>query len=393
MKIRFHLAVTLVAALLPGSIGWAQGVPTPAVVMALPLAKHIVQWDEYTGRFEAVQRVEVRPRVTGYLQSIHFVDGAQVQKGDLLFSIDPRPYEIAVQQARADVIRTQAEVARSSLDYARAEQLVKSATTTVRELDQRKANFDTARAQEMSAEAALRNAELNLEWCSVAAPVDGRISDRKVDVGNLVVGEGNATLLTTIVSQHPIHFVFDAAEADYIRYVRMSRAGQRPSSRDTANPVEVKLADEQAWLHKGRMDFVDNEVNAHTGTIRGRAVFDNQDGFFVPGTFGRLRLFGGFADVLLVPDAAVVSDQAEKIVFTVGADNIVAARPVTLGGLVYGLRAVMAGLSAQDRVIVEGLANPFVRPGAPVRPTNSVIVAAADEEAQSPPDPARRPPP
>ncbi len=366
----------------------AQGVPTPVVDVAHPLARHIVQWDEYTGRFEALQRVEVRPRVTGYLQQIHFTDGAQVHKGDLLFTIDPRPYEIAVQQARADVLRTQAEVTRSSTDFGRAQQLVKTATATVRDLDQRRANFDTARAQELSAEASLRNAELNLEWCSVTAPVDGRISDRKVDVGNLVAGEGNATLLTTIVSQSPIHFVFDAAEADYIHYVRMSRSGERPSSRDAPNPVQVRLADETAWSHDGHMDFVDNEVDAHTGTIRGRAVFDNKDGFFVPGTFGRMRLFGGYADVLLVPDASIVSDQAQKIVFAVAADGMVVAKPVVLGGLAFGLRAVVGGLSAGDRVIVGGLANPFVRPGATVQAKDIAMAAAADEEAMTPPAPS-----
>jgi RND family efflux transporter MFP subunit len=382
-----------IGTLLPGVLLYAsapaQGIPAPVVEVAHPLARHIVQWDEYTGRFEAVQRVEVRPRVSGYLEQIHFVDGAQVHKGDLLFTIDTRPYEIAVEQARADVLRTQAEVARSATDYGRAQQLVKTATTTVRDLDQRRANFDTARAQEMSAEASLHSAELNLEWCSVTAPVDGRISDRKVDVGNLVVGEGNSTLLTTIVSATPIHFVFDAAEADYFHYVRMSRTGARPSSRDAPNPVQVRLADENTWTHDGHMDFVDNEVNARTGTIRGRAVFDNKDGFFIPGTFGRMRLFGGYADVLLVPDASVVSDQAQKIVFTVGADGTVAAKPVVLGGLAYGLRAVVGGLSSTDQVIVAGLANPFVRPGAAVQAKDGTIIAAADEEAITPPDSAR----
>jgi RND family efflux transporter MFP subunit len=362
----------------------AQGMPTPVVTVAHPLPKHITQWDEYTGRFEAVQRVEVRPRVSGYLTQIHFIDGAIVHKGDVLFTIDPRPYEIAVQSARADVIRTQSEVARSSVDFERAQQLVKTATATVRDLDQRRTNFQTAQAQEMSAEAALHNAELNLEWTQVTAPVDGRISDRKVDVGNLVSGTGDATLLTTIVSQDPIHFIFDAAEADYIHYVRMSRAGERPSSRDKPNPVLVRLADETNWTHEGHMDFVDNEVNARTGTIRGRAVFDNKDGFFIPGTFGRLRLFGGYADVLLVPDASIVSDQAQKIVFAVGKDGVVVAKPVTLGALAYGLRAVLSGLSADDEVITGGLANPFVRPGSPVEAKLSTLKPSADEDDATP---------
>ncbi len=374
------------AALWPAAPARAQGaMPPPPVVVAAPLAKRIVQWDEYTGRFEAVQRVDVRPRVSGYIDTISFTDGAIVNKGDVLFSIDPRPYEIAVQQARAEVMRTQALVARSVTDYARAQTLVKSATVTLRDLEQRHADLDTNRASELAAEAALRNAELNLEWTKVTAPIGGRISNRKVDAGNLVTGTGEATLLTTIVTLDPIYFVFDAAEADYIRYVRMSRAGERPSSRDAANPVQVRLADETAWTHNGKMNFVDNEVSAHSGTIRGRAVFENKDNFFIPGTFGRMRLYGGTLDVLLVPDAAVVSDQAQKILLTVGADNMVVPKPVTLAGISYGLRAVTGGLSPQDKVIIGGLANPFVRPGAPVQPTAGEIKATEDEADNLPP--------
>jgi RND family efflux transporter MFP subunit len=381
-------AVLLVLCALGGGARGQSGVPIPAVAVANPLAKHIVQWDEYTGRFEAVQRVEIRPRVSGYIEQVNFTDGAIVHQGDVLFTIDPRPYQIAVDQARADVLRAQAEVQRSSTDYARAEELVKSATATVRDRDQRRANFDTARAQEMSAEAALRNAELNLEWTKVTAPLTGRISDRKVDAGNLVSGSGDATLLTTIVSLDPIYFTFEAAEADYVHYVRMSRAGKRPSSRDAPNPVEVRLADEAGWPHEGHMNFVDNAVDEHSGTIRGRAVFDNKDGFFVPGTFGRMRLFGGYADVLLVPDAAIFSDQAEKIVYVLGPDNVVLGKPVTLGDLAYGLRAITAGLAPADKVIVSGFANPFVRPGAKVVPSAGTITAAADEGAAIPPETA-----
>jgi membrane fusion protein, multidrug efflux system len=350
------------------------GPPAPQVTVAAPLARRIAQWDEYTGRFEAVQRVEVRPRVSGYIDRIHFSDGAIVAKGDVLFTIDPRPYEIAVEQARADVVRNRAQVQQAAVDFGRAQELVKTAAATVRELDQRRATLDVDRAQLMSAEASLRNAELNLEWTRVTAPITGRISDRKVDVGNLVSGAGEATLLTTIVTLDPIHFVFEAAETDYIRYTRLNAAGQRPSSRDVQNPVQVRLTDETDWTHTGRMNFVDNEVNAHSGTIRGRAIFDNKDYFFAPGTFGRLRLFGGFKDVLLVPDGAIVSDQARKILFAVSPDDKVVARPVTLGGTAFGLRAVTAGLAPDDKVIIGGLANPFVRPGAAVKTAPGEIV-------------------
>jgi RND family efflux transporter MFP subunit len=317
--------------------------------------------------------VEVRPRVSGYIAEINFTDGAIVAKGDVLFTIDRRPYEIALDEANAGVMRNQAQVQQAAIDYARAQELVKTAATPVRELDQRRATLDVDRAQLMAAEASLRNAELNLEWTRVTAPIPGRISDRKVDVGNLVSGASEPTLLTTIVTLDPIHFVFEAAEADYIRYTRLNASGQRSSSRATQNPVQVRLSDETEWTHMGRMNFVDNEVNAHSGTIRGRAVFDNKDDFFAPGTFGRLRLFGGTMDLLLVPDGAVVSDQARKIVFAVGTDSKVAAKPVTLGPIALGLRAVTAGLAPDDKVIIGGLANPFVRPGAVVKPTPGEI--------------------
>jgi RND family efflux transporter MFP subunit len=272
------------------------------------------------------------------------------------------------------VVRAKAQVVLDEADYERAAQLVKTAATPVRELDQRKANLDIARAREMAAEAALHTAELNLEWSEVRAPIGGRISDRRVDPGNLVAGGQNgATLLTTIVSLDPIYFVFDGSEADYIRYARLSVGGQRGSSRDTPNPVRVQLADETDWPHQGVMDFVDNEISAHSGTIRGRAIFENKDGFLTPGTFGRLRLYGGPLDALLIPDAAVVSDQAHKVVLTVGEDNKVVGRPVTLGGMARGLRVVASGLSPTDRVVVGGLANPFVRPGATVEAREGAV--------------------
>jgi RND family efflux transporter MFP subunit len=345
---------------------WPQSGP-PEVTVARPLASRVAQWDEFTGRFEAMERVDVRPRVSGYIDQVHFRDGSIVKQGDLLFTIDQRPFQLAVDSAQADVIRTKAQVVLDEADYERAVQLVKTAATPVRELDQRKANLDIARAQQMAAEAEQHTAQLNLEWSEVRAPISGRVSDHRVDPGNLVAGgQTGATLLTTIVKLDPIYFVFDGSEADYIRYSRLSVDGQRGSSRDTPNPVKVQLADETDWPHSGVMNFVDNEINAHSGTIRGRAIFDNKDHFLTPGTFGRLRLYGGPLDALLIPDAAVVSDQAHKVVLAVGDDNKVIAKPVTLGGLARGLRVVASGLEPGDRVVIGGLANPFVRPGAVV---------------------------
>jgi RND family efflux transporter MFP subunit len=367
--------------------GWccaavAQNRPV-TVTVAAPLARKVVQWDEYTGRFEASERVAVRPRVSGYIDKVHFADGADVKQGDLLFTIDRRPFEIAVDSARADLVRAQAQVTLNQMDYQRAQELVKSAATTVRDLDQRKANLDTAQAQVLSAQAALRNAELNLEWTEVRAPISGRVSDRRVDSGNLVTGgQDGANVLTTIVRLDPIYFVFEGSEADYIRYTRLNSKGQRPSSRVAPNPVRVQLADETGWPHAGRMDFVDNEVNARNGTIRGRAVLDNHDLFLSPGTFGRLQLYGGTVDALLIPDKAIVSDQARKVAFTVGPDNKIVAKPVTLGGFALGLRVITAGLQPADRVVVDGLANPFVRPGAVVSPEAGEIKAQQDQTAE-----------
>jgi membrane fusion protein, multidrug efflux system len=225
-------------------------------------------------------------------------------------------------------------------------------------------------------EAVLKQAELNLAWTEVRAPISGRISDRRVDAGNLVSGgQTGATLLTVIVSIDPIHFVFDASEADYLRYERLDAAGARQSSRYIPNPVAVRLADENDYRHHGRMDFVDNALNPKTGTIRGRAIFDNKDGLLTPGYFGRLRLFGGQHDGLLVPDSAIASDQASKIVFAVADDGTVAAKRVELGPIVDGLRVIRSGLAPTDRIVIEGLQR--ARPGQKVKAEDGKIEAPA----------------
>jgi membrane fusion protein, multidrug efflux system len=370
-----RLAVAAAWLLTLGTAASAQGgPPSPQVTIAKPLASRVAQWDEFTGRFEAIERVDVRPRVSGYIDQVNFRDGSIVSQGDLLFTIDQRPFKLAVQSAEADVERAKAQVVLDEADYQRAQELVKTAATPVSVLDQRRANLDIARAQQLSAEAALSNARLNLEWSEVRAPIGGRVSDRRVDPGNLVAGgQTGATLLTTIVKLDPIYFVFDGSEADYIRYARLATEGSRGSSRDTPNPVKVQLADETDWPHSGVMNFVDNEINAHSGTIRGRAIFDNKDDFLVPGTFGRLRLYGGPLDALLIPDAAIVSDQAHKVVLTVGSDNKVVGKPVTLGGMARGLRIVASGLLPSDHVVIGGVANPFVRPGAVVEAREGAI--------------------
>lgn len=350
--------------------------PAPEVVVSRPLARTIPNWDEYTGRFEPLKQVEVRARVSGALEKINFTDGQFVKAGDVLFVIDQRPYQIAVDSARAELARAQAQAAMSSRDYARAQEMTQGRTITARDVDQRRASSDIAKAQVLSAEAALRNAELNLEWTQVRAPISGRVSDRRVDPGNLVQGgQAGATLLTTIVTLDPIHFVFDASEADYIRYARAAER-RKELSHELKNPVSVRLADETEWTRSGVMDFLDNQINRRSGTIRGRAVFDNKDYFLTPGAFGRLRLFSGDVAALLIPDAAIVSDQTSKTVLVVSDDNKVIAKSVALGPIHRGIRVIQSGLDAKDRIVIGGLANPMVRPGASVRPKEGEIKEA-----------------
>ncbi|WP_439541791.1 efflux RND transporter periplasmic adaptor subunit [Hyphomicrobium sp.] len=357
---------------------FAQAPPAPKVTVAQPIAKHITTWDEYSGRFEAVETVEVRPRVSGFVDKVHFKDGQIVKAGDQLFTIDPRPFEIAVESARAETGRAKATVALAMSEVERAAPLVKSGAVTERDFTQRSANLSVTEAQLQVAEANLKNAELNLEWTVVKAPISGRISDRKVDIGNLVIGGAQGTtLLTTIVSLDPIHFLFDVSESDYLRYARLATSGKRASSRDNSNPVRIRLSDETDWTHEGAMDFVDNQLNPRSGTMRGRAIIDNKEQLFAPGIFARLRLFGGEVDALLVPDASVVSDQMKKMIFVVGDDGKVQGRSVTLGPLYEGLRVVTAGIEVKDKIIIDGLANPMVRPGTQVTAEAGEIKAAA----------------
>jgi RND family efflux transporter MFP subunit len=374
-----RLALIVSAAMTAGAMSaLAQGAPpAPPVQVSAPLAKRVTNWDEYTGRFEASEQVEVRARVSGFLDSLHFKDGDLVKKGDLLFTIDQRPYKLSVDVSRADLARAKAQVELAQNEVERAEGLTQNRTITARDVDQRRANLNSAIGTMQAAEANLKTAELNLEWTQVRAPLAGRISNRRVDPGNLIAGgQSGATLLTTIVAVDPIYFTFDASEADYIRYSRLAASKERVSSRETGTPTQVRLADEREWKREGRMDFVDNALNARSGTIRGRAVFENKDQFLTPGTFGRLRLFGGEVDALLVPDSVIVSDQANKIVLTVGPDNKVVPKPVVLGQISDGLRVISSGLTKDDKVIVGGLANPMVRPGASVTPQPGEIKVA-----------------
>jgi membrane fusion protein, multidrug efflux system len=351
--------------------------PPPSVTVAQPLQKQISEWDEFTGRFAAVETVEIRARVSGYVDSVHFKDGQLVKQGDLLFVIDPRPHQIAVEQAKAEVERAKARLEIAAADVDRAAPLARSQTLTQREFETRLATQREATGAVASLEAALKQAQLNLEWTEVRAPISGRISDRRVDPGNLVTGgPTGATPLTVIVSIAPIHFVFDGSEADFLRYQRLAAAGGRRSSREVPNPVSVRLADETDYRHVGHMDFVDNALSSKTGTIRGRAIFENKDGFLTPGYFGRLRLYGGESNAFLVPDSAIASDQASKIVFTVSDDGTVGIKRVELGPMIDGLRMIRSGLTAADRIVIEGLQR--ARSGQKVTPEPGKIQEMTD---------------
>lgn len=376
----FLIIVLLLAGLLSGCdtkpAASTNHPPLPSVTVSKPIQKSITEWDEYTGRFEALKTVVVRARVSGFIDSIHFKDGQIVKEGDLLFVIDQRPYKLAVDQAKSDLERARAKLDIATADVERGTPLISHQTLTAREFDTRRSTQREAAGGVGAAEAALKQAELNLEWSEVRAPITGRISDRRVDAGNLITGgQSGATLLTVIVSLDPIHFIFDGSESDLLHYLRLAASGGRRSSRDVENPVAVRLADETDFKHTGRMDFVDNAINPKTGTIRGRAIFDNKDGLLTPGFFGRLRLYGGNSEAFLIPDSAIVSDQASKIVFAVAEDGTVGVKKIELGPIVDGLRVVRSGLAPNDRIVIEGLAR--ARPGQKVEAEDGTIKAAA----------------
>ncbi len=342
--------------------------PAPPVTVAQPVKRTVTDWDEFTGRFDAVQQVQVRARVGGFITDVEFRDGAFVKTGDLLYLIDARPFEAVATQADGQLSDARAKVELAKRELDRALTLQQSQNVAESTVDQRRQALQAARAAELQAEGVLKAAQLNVEFTHVKAPIDGRVSRHLVDIGNLVQGsEGNSTLLTSIVSLDPIYIYFDIDEATYLKYNRLWFEGKRPSSRDNPNPVEVTLTGEAKPSHKGTVDFLDNQLDVSTGTLRGRAVIPNKDMSILPGQFGRVRLIASAPyEALLVPDTAVATDQARKILFVVKDDNMVEARPVVLGPLDQGLRVVREGLQPEDRVVVDGLQR--VRVGAKVTP-------------------------
>jgi multidrug efflux system membrane fusion protein len=361
--------------------------PPPAVSVTAPVKSAVSDFDEYVGRFAAVNSVEMRARVSGYLDGLHFKDGQIVKQGDLLFTIDKRPFQNTLDQARANLAQAKSNLTFTEADYTRGQQLVRDKTITEQTFEQRSQAYRNAQASVSNNEAAVRQAELDIQFTELRAPVNGRIGDRRVSPGNLVTGgtAGNTTLLATIVSTDPIYFEFTFDEASFLRYERMSKNGNDIASRSAGVQVALKLIDEQDFAHNGDMDFVDNAIDRSTGTIRGRAVFANPNNIFTPGMFARVRVPGSPSyEALLVPDAAIGTEQARKFVLTVNADNTVVPKYVTLGQTTAdNLRVIKNGLSPDDRVIVNGLLR--ARPGQKVTPQEEGKPGAAPAQGASPP--------
>jgi multidrug efflux system membrane fusion protein len=362
-----------------GGGGDAMQMPPTEVNVATVVSRPVTQWDEFTGRIEAVEHIEIRPRAAGYLTGIHFQEGRAVKAGDLLFSIDDREYRAAVASARADVARAEARRTLAETEFKRSQTLVEARAVSAGELESRQNEAAQAEADVLAARARLDQAELSLSFTRITSPIDGRASVARLRVGNLV--SPGEPVLTTVVSLDPVYVSFQGDERAYLRYQALARSGERESSRDAANPVRVGLADEQGFPHEGRMVFLDNAVDPATGTIFARAELANPDGVFTPGLFARVQLLGEqLEQALLVHPQAVLTDQDRRYVYVAdqvtlppemggtGQPHLGAVRKdVVLGPTIDGLVVVEQGLDADDRVIVNGMRKIFF-PGAPVQP-------------------------
>ncbi len=353
----------------------AESQPTAMPVeTAFPIYEKITEWDEYTGRFEASNRVEVRARVSGFLESVNFTDGQHVKKGQTLFVIDKRPFKIALDEANANYAQIVASLKTAQDNFDRVEELRESGAVSKEEYDRRKQVLVHAHASINLAQAKVDNAKLNLEFTEVKAPISGLVSRDKINAGNLIDGgNSNATLLTTIVATSPIHFYFSGSESDYLKYVRLARNGKRGEVRKEGIPVFIQLLDEKEFVHEAKMDFVDNEIDNNSGTIESRAVLENKDHLLEPGMFGKARLLGSAEhEALMIPDEIIGTNQSLRFVYVVDKDNKVISKTVTLGPLhANGLRIVRDGLLPEDKVIVNNIQK--IRPGMVVNPTQAAI--------------------
>jgi multidrug efflux system membrane fusion protein len=343
----------------PVSTAWAQGGPggPPPVTVAKPVLRSIVEMDEYTGRFDAAASVEIRARVSGYLETVHFQDGANVSAGDLLFTIDRRTYQAAYNQAQATLNTRQTEFDLAKLEFERYQRLTQTGAAAAATLDQRRQAFLSAQSGIVGARAAAETARLNLSFTEVRAPIAGRLSRKLVTEGNLV--RENETLLTTVVQLDPVHFYFDIDERSYLAYQRIARNGGNSSSGGSNGrglQVSVMLTDEKAFTHKGVLDFTDNRVDAATGTMRLRAVFENKDQFLTPGLFGRIAVPGSPQyQAVMVPDEAILTDLDRRYVYVVGDGGAVQQRPVRIGSRTDNYRIIREGLKGDETVVINGL--------------------------------------
>jgi multidrug efflux system membrane fusion protein len=385
LKKKLTWATAMAVLLLNGcghSTGNQAAPPPPEVSVAQVLEKQVKDWDEFTGRLQAVESVEIRPRVSGYIDKVAFTEGSLVKQGDPLFVIDPRPYQADYDRASADLKRYKTALELARVELTRVQHLKDSGAVSQEELDERKSTVAQAEANVGASQASLESASLNLNWTRVTSPIAGRVSRAEVTRGNLVTGGSNGgTLLSTVVSIDPIYLYFDADEQSFLRYTQMARSGDKQSvGREARNPVMVGLANEDGFPHEGTVDFVDNALNPQTGTIRARAVLQNKDGRFTPGLFARVQLLGnGEYSAILIEDRAVNTDQSQKYVLVLGADNKIEYRKVTLGRVVDGLRIVRQGLKAGDVVVVNGAQR--VHPGVTVTPQR--VVMGGDTPAKS----------
>jgi RND family efflux transporter MFP subunit len=355
----------------------ASAPPPPLVTVSPPLATHAVDYANFTGQFAAVDNVEIRAQVSGYLTEIHFTDGQIVHKGDLLFVIDPRPYQIQLEQAQASVLTAKAQLALANKELHRISALQNSGAVTIEQLDQRTQEQTAAQAALLQANAAVQSAQLNLEFCHITAPFSGRISTHRVSVGALISGgpsAGASTLLTTIVSLDPIYLTFQMSESDYLNYQHYVHSATRESP--ITNTVQAALSDESGYPRTGTLDFVDNAIDPASGTIQARATFPNHDLFITPGEFASLRLPVSHAQpVLLVPDAALQADQSNQVLMTVAPDGTVVPKIVRTASLVDGLREIQGGLAPNDKIIINGLMRAW--PGTKVSTEPGTITASA----------------
>ncbi|NKB58418.1 MAG: efflux RND transporter periplasmic adaptor subunit [Alphaproteobacteria bacterium] len=343
----------------------AQAPQAPQVTVAKPVVKDIKEWDDFTGRFQAIEDVDIRARVTGYVQAVHFDEGEVVKVGDILLTIDQRTYQSALDEAIAALRVAEAALSFATKELARAEDLSKRGNISRSVVDERREAFSAAQAEIQGAKAAVQRARLDMEFTLIRAPITGRISSKQISIGSLV--NANETILTNIASLDPMHFVFDVDERSYLAYVRMAQNGTRRSGRITPYEVLVTLSDEKEGTRTGFLDFVDNRMDQASGTIRGRAVFSNEDGFLLPGLFGRISIPGSpVYKGILIPDEAIGSDQDRRVVYVVGEGGKVSARVIRPGPRIDGYRVVRKGLTGDETLVVKGLMR--VRPGVTVNP-------------------------